>query len=362
MFPNSRQKYMDLKKKKKEEEEHSWTSTPMRTDAERMLKVETRMKKGLQRSLATLSLRRCKKQVEKPGGYRLTRRTARKTVMMLLLVRWFDFTCVVAFLAGIRLAPKLCDQPLQSQTSFNRKFTTACCKVVFTTDVDHELQVCNHDLATPIISHKLTNNDGFSTDMLACWASCSHIFVPFLFQPMFYYLMMSWSESHNLNRMSLLLTYDAGRAGLVNNPIFFTVSSAGDLAVGFLNESSRLKSDVRFLPIHPISAGSHGQSPDLQNEAIRTKFRHLVVNTSQIPYERLIINNRTLITLVKTGYRLLGHLPSLPWGQPQFRVPLDSPLAVHVNTSWATPSRYYVPLQVDPPSKSKTRPRHRKRP
>ncbi|KAI5663776.1 hypothetical protein M9H77_23099 [Catharanthus roseus] len=59
---------------------------------------------------------------------------------------------------------------------------------------------------------------------------------------------------------------------------------------------------------------------------IGTEFRHLVVNTSQTPYERSITNNRTPISLVKTGYRLLGHLPALPWGQPQFRAPPDSPL------------------------------------
>ncbi|KAI5653254.1 hypothetical protein M9H77_30441 [Catharanthus roseus] len=56
------------------------------------------------------------------------------------------------------------------------------------------------------------------------------------------------------------------------------------------------------------------------------KFRHLVVNTSQTPYERSITNNRTPISLVKIGYRLLGHLPNLPWGQPQFRALPDSPL------------------------------------
>ncbi|KAI5672588.1 hypothetical protein M9H77_12952 [Catharanthus roseus] len=63
-----------------------------------------------------------------------------------------------------------------------------------------------------------------------------------------------------------------------------------------------------------------------QNEAIGSKFQHLVVNTSQTPYKRSITNNRTPISLVKTGYKLLGHLPGLPWGQPQFRAPPDSPL------------------------------------
>ncbi|KAI5667184.1 hypothetical protein M9H77_17037 [Catharanthus roseus] len=72
--------------------------------------------------------------------------------------------------------------------------------------------------------------------------------------------------------------------------------------------------------------GLHGQSPDPQNEAIGTKFRHLVVNTSEASYEHSITNNRTPISLVKTGYRFLGHLIGLPWGQPQFRAPPDSPL------------------------------------
>ncbi|KAI5668264.1 hypothetical protein M9H77_18117 [Catharanthus roseus] len=72
--------------------------------------------------------------------------------------------------------------------------------------------------------------------------------------------------------------------------------------------------------------GFHEQSPDPQNETIGTKFWNLVVNTSQTPYERLITNNRTSISLVKIGYRLLGHLPGLSWGPPQFRAPPNSPL------------------------------------
>ncbi|KAI5653190.1 hypothetical protein M9H77_30377 [Catharanthus roseus] len=68
--------------------------------------------------------------------------------------------------------------------------------------------------------------------------------------------------------------------------------------------------------------------------APRTKSRspkrghqsQVLVNTSQTPYKRSITNNRTPISLVKTGYRLLGHLPGLSWGQPQFRAPPDSPL------------------------------------
>ncbi|KAI5682214.1 hypothetical protein M9H77_03442 [Catharanthus roseus] len=48
--------------------------------------------------------------------------------------------------------------------------------------------------------------------------------------------------------------------------------------------------------------------------------------TSQTTYERSIISNLTPISLVKTGYRLLGHLPGLPWDKPQFRAAPDSPL------------------------------------
>ncbi|KAI5669031.1 hypothetical protein M9H77_18884 [Catharanthus roseus] len=58
--------------------------------------------------------------------------------------------------------------------------------------------------------------------------------------------------------------------------------------------------------------GLHGQSLDPQNEVIVITFRHLVVNTSQTPYERSITNNRTPISLLKAGYRLLGHLPAPP--------------------------------------------------
>ncbi|KAI5657205.1 hypothetical protein M9H77_25998 [Catharanthus roseus] len=78
--------------------------------------------------------------------------------------------------------------------------------------------------------------------------------------------------------------------------------------------------------VNPRVLGLHGQSPNPQNEVIGTKFRHLVVNTRQAPYERSITNNCTPISLVKIGYRLLGHLPGLPLDQPQFRAPPDSPL------------------------------------
>ncbi|KAI5671012.1 hypothetical protein M9H77_11376 [Catharanthus roseus] len=75
------------------------------------------------------------------------------------------------------------------------------------------------------------------------------------------------------------------------------------------------------------TVGLHGQSPDPQNETIGIKFRHLIVNTSRTPYERSITNNCTPISLVKIGYRLLGHLLGLPYGQPRFRAPPDSPLS-----------------------------------
>ncbi|KAI5681610.1 hypothetical protein M9H77_02838 [Catharanthus roseus] len=104
-----------------------------------------------------------------------------------------------------------------------------------------------------------------------------------------------------------------------------------------------------------VSANTH---PDPQNKAIGTKFRHLVVNTSQTPYERSIKNNCTLMSLVKTGYRFLGHLPGLPLGQPQFRSMMR----------WPRKYRLGHALKVLCPSSSgstlrvKTRPRHLKRP
>ncbi|KAI5668200.1 hypothetical protein M9H77_18053 [Catharanthus roseus] len=64
----------------------------------------------------------------------------------------------------------------------------------------------------------------------------------------------------------------------------------------------------------------------LQQWGFTDKFRHLVVDTSKTPYERSITNNRTPISLVKIGYRLLGHLPGLPWGQPQPRPQGTTPL------------------------------------
>ncbi|KAI5657940.1 hypothetical protein M9H77_26733 [Catharanthus roseus] len=79
--------------------------------------------------------------------------------------------------------------------------------------------------------------------------------------------------------------------------------------------------------VSPRVVGLYGQSPNPQNEVIGIKFRHLVVNTNQTPYEHSITNNCTLISLVKIGYRLMGHLPGLPWSQPQFRAPPDSLLS-----------------------------------
>ncbi|KAI5662535.1 hypothetical protein M9H77_21858 [Catharanthus roseus] len=110
--------------------------------------------------------------------------------------------------------------------------------------------------------------------------------------------------------------------------------------LGSLSESRHIPQLLQpKFKTYNATVGLYGQSPDPQHEVIGTKFRHLVVNTSQTSYERSITNNRILISLIKTGYRLLGHLPG-----------------------WATPSRYYAPLQVDPPSESKTHPCHRKRP
>ncbi|KAI5681944.1 hypothetical protein M9H77_03172 [Catharanthus roseus] len=98
--------------------------------------------------------------------------------------------------------------------------------------------------------------------------------------------------------------------------------------LGSLSESRHISaaSTPKFKRTCNATVGLHGQSPDPQNEAIGTKFQYLVVNTNQTPYEHLITNNRTPVSLVKTSYRLLGHLPGLPWGQPQFRALPDSPL------------------------------------
>ncbi|KAI5678696.1 hypothetical protein M9H77_09646 [Catharanthus roseus] len=77
-----------------------------------------------------------------------------------------------------------------------------------------------------------------------------------------------------------------------------------------------------------VSANAHGAlrtksgSPKRghQNQvpASRSRYRLHIIRRLQ--------NNRTPISLVKTGYRLLGHLPGLPWDQPQFRAPPDIPL------------------------------------
>ncbi|KAI5667792.1 hypothetical protein M9H77_17645 [Catharanthus roseus] len=76
----------------------------------------------------------------------------------------------------------------------------------------------------------------------------------------------------------------------------------------------------------------HGQSPGPQNEAIGTKFWHLIVDTNQMPYEHSITKQPHSHITGQTGYRLLGHLPGLPWGQPQFRAHPDSPLGEHPTT------------------------------
>ncbi|KAI5659671.1 hypothetical protein M9H77_28464 [Catharanthus roseus] len=70
-----------------------------------------------------------------------------------------------------------------------------------------------------------------------------------------------------------------------------------------VGKSERIKTHQRsfYAPIfkrtYNATMGLHRQSPDPQNEAIGTKFLHLVVNTSQRPYERSITNNCTPISL-----------------------------------------------------------------
>ncbi|KAI5659765.1 hypothetical protein M9H77_28558 [Catharanthus roseus] len=79
--------------------------------------------------------------------------------------------------------------------------------------------------------------------------------------------------------------------------------------------------------------GLHRQSPDPRNEAIGTKFRHLVVkyqpnNIRALDYKQPHSHNTRQNRLQTPGAptRLLGHLPGLPWNQPQCRAPPDSPL------------------------------------
>ncbi|KAI5676836.1 hypothetical protein M9H77_07786 [Catharanthus roseus] len=57
-------------------------------------------------------------------------------------------------------------------------------------------------------------------------------------------------------------------------------------------------------------------APNLKEQSIPAKHH----TSARLP------SNRTPISLVKIGYRLLGHLPGLPWGQPQFQAPPDLPL------------------------------------
>ncbi|KAI5649337.1 hypothetical protein M9H77_35342 [Catharanthus roseus] len=67
-------------------------------------------------------------------------------------------------------------------------------------------------------------------------------------------------------------------------------------------------------------------APNLKEHVVQQwgstdKFWHLVVNTSQTPYECSITNNRIPITLVKTGYKLLGHQPTTVPPQSMMRCP-----------------------------------------
>ncbi|KAI5668195.1 hypothetical protein M9H77_18048 [Catharanthus roseus] len=72
--------------------------------------------------------------------------------------------------------------------------------------------------------------------------------------------------------------------------------------------------------------GLHGQSSDPQNEAIRTKFRHLIVNTSQTPYERLITKQPHSHITGQNRLQTPGTPTRSVLDQPQFRAPPDSPL------------------------------------
>ncbi|KAI5682006.1 hypothetical protein M9H77_03234 [Catharanthus roseus] len=74
------------------------------------------------------------------------------------------------------------------------------------------------------------------------------------------------------------------------------------------------------------TVGLHRQSPDPQNEAIGTKFLHLVVNTSQTPYERSITKQLHSHITGQNRLQTPGHLPGLPWDQPRCRAPPDFPL------------------------------------
>ncbi|KAI5653150.1 hypothetical protein M9H77_30337 [Catharanthus roseus] len=119
-----------------------------------------------------------------------------------------------------------------------------------------------------------------------------------------------------------------GATGAIFGPSTNSSSERSITGIGSLSGTISLR-EYEDDDDNVVLLGSSTRVPSLldpQNEAIGTKFRHLVVNTSKTLYERSITNNRAPISLVKTGYRLLGHLPGLPWGQTQFRSPLDSPL------------------------------------
>ncbi|KAI5681357.1 hypothetical protein M9H77_02584 [Catharanthus roseus] len=73
--------------------------------------------------------------------------------------------------------------------------------------------------------------------------------------------------------------------------------------------------------------GLYGQSPDPQNEAIGTKFRHLVVNTIQTPYERSITKQPHSHITGQNRLQTLGAPTRSALDQPQFRAPLDSQLS-----------------------------------
>ncbi|KAI5656558.1 hypothetical protein M9H77_25351 [Catharanthus roseus] len=97
--------------------------------------------------------------------------------------------------------------------------------------------------------------------------------------------------------------------------------------LGSLSESRHISvaSTPKFKTTYNATVGLHGQSPDPQNEAIGTKFRHLVVDTNQTPYKHSITKQ--------------PHSHITGQNRPQ---------------TLGIPTRYYAPLQVDPPSESKT--------
>ncbi|KAI5681241.1 hypothetical protein M9H77_02468 [Catharanthus roseus] len=74
-----------------------------------------------------------------------------------------------------------------------------------------------------------------------------------------------------------------------------------------------------------ILQGLHGQGPDPLTRSLEPSFGILYSILAKHPTSARLPNNRTSISLVKIGYRFLGHLPSLLWDQPKFQAPPSSP-------------------------------------